>query len=103
MHRCCMFLSAGGQSKPQHGAMSRGQPRGFRGITEEPLEEPLPGAALPGLLLLCPWLSSNLFSTTISCFPMSPPGPSPAISRSPRRAALGKVGGFQLLELLRVA
>lgn len=81
-------------------------------LSEEPLQEPLAGAALPGVcgslkcsqqLLLCPWLSSDLFSTTVSCFPMSPPDPSPAMSRSPRRAALERVGGFCLLELLRVA
>lgn len=108
-HRCSMFLGAGGQSKPQHRAISGGQ-LGFQGV--HCLRSPSrAGADLLGVgdslkwsqqLLLCPWLSSDLFSTTISCFPVSPPSPSPAMSHSPRRAALDRVGGFQLLEL-RVA
>lgn len=83
------LLGAGCQSTPQHGAVCGGQ-LGFQGIQclRSPSRSPWLGVCdslkWSQQLLLChgPHL---IYFQQISCFPMSPPNPSPAMSCSPRR------------------
>lgn len=80
-------------ANPQHTVVSWGQP-GFVGTVPHP-RSPSRSACMgllswegPGLVkvvstapahrLLCPWLLPDLFSTTVSCFPVSPTGLSPS-------------------------
>lgn len=101
------LLGAGCQSTPQHGAVCGGQ-LGFQGIQclRSPSRSPWLGVCdslkWSQQLLLGPWPSSNLFSTNLLLSHVSSQS-QPCHELLPKERALERVGGFQLLELLRVA